>query len=164
MATVIVDAGPLYYLILIQAPDILRQLFGSVVVPDVVTAELQRQTTPSAVRLWLETGRDWLVEQPAPPVRHNRFSRLGSGEIGVLSLAAQLRADLVLIDDRDARKAAHAEGFAVSGTVGVLDRAAARGLIDLRAASDALRATNFRIDPGILDRLLSDHEPAKRTT
>jgi predicted nucleic acid-binding protein len=85
---------------------------------------------------------------------------LGSGEAGVLSLAAGLQADLLLIDDRDARKAAQAEGLAVSGTIGVLDRAASRGLVDLRSAFDALTKTNFRIAPSIFDRVLADHEQA----
>jgi predicted nucleic acid-binding protein len=129
--TVIADAGPLHYLILIQQTDILRELFGSVVVP--------------------------VVERPAPSLTPDRFAHLGSGEAGVLSLAARLQADLVLIDDRDARKAAQAGGLAVSGTIGVLDRAASRGLVDLRSAFDALRNTNFRIAPSILDRVLVDH-------
>jgi predicted nucleic acid-binding protein len=55
---------------------------------------------------------------------------------------------------------AQAGGLAVSGTIGVLDRAASRGLVDLRAAFDALRNTNFRIAPAIFDRVLADHEQA----
>ncbi len=162
MPTVVADAGPLHYLILIEQIDILRVLFGSVVVPDVVMGELCRENTPSEVRRWVEASPDWLVEQPAPSVTPDRFAHLGSGEAGVLSLAAGLQADLVLIDDRDARKAAQAGGLAVSGTIGVLDRAASRGLVDLRSAFAALTKTNFRIAPSIFARVLADHEQAKR--
>lgn len=158
MPTVIADAGPLHYLILIQRIDILPQLFGSVVVPDVVMGELRRENTPAEVRRWVQASPGWLVEQPAPSVTPERFAHLGDGEAAVLSLAARLQADLVLIDDREAREAAQAESLAVSGTIGVLDRAARRGLVDLSAAVAALRNTNFRIAPSILERVLADHE------
>src|SRR2546422_6019186 len=46
-------------------------------------------------------------------------------------------------------------GLTVTGTLGVLDRAAERGLIDLTSAVAALRQTNFRIDPSLIDQLLA---------
>jgi predicted nucleic acid-binding protein len=45
-------------------------------------------------------------------------------------------------------------GLNVTGMLGVLDLAAERGLIDLPSAVTAVRQTNFRIDPSLLDRLL----------
>ena len=56
MPTVIADAGPLHYLILIRRADVLRGLFGSVWVPDVVLNELRHQNTPSEVAA---VGRGW---------------------------------------------------------------------------------------------------------
>jgi predicted nucleic acid-binding protein len=46
-------------------------------------------------------------------------------------------------------------GLVVTGTLGVLDRAAERRLVDLTSAVAALRQTNFRIDPSLLDQLLA---------
>ena len=43
----------------------------------------------------------------------------------------------------------------------MLDRAALRGLIDLPAAVAALRDTNFRCRPELLDALLAQHEAKK---
>ena len=43
----------------------------------------------------------------------------------------------------------------MTGTLGVLDRAAERGLIDLASAVASLRQTNFRIDPSLLEQLLT---------
>ena len=59
------------------------------------------------------------------------------------------------MDEREGVEAARRLGLAIAGTLGVLDRAAERRLIDLAAAIAGLRQTNFRIDPGILDRLLA---------
>jgi predicted nucleic acid-binding protein len=57
-----------------------------------------------------------------------------------LALARALSADLVLMDDRAGVAVAHQFGFAVTGTLGVLDLAARRGLIDL--------ADEFPLPPG----------------
>jgi predicted nucleic acid-binding protein len=54
------------------------------------------------------------------------------------------------------------QGFAVTGTLGVLDLAARRGLIDLGAAFTRLKATNFRCHPEIIDALLAQR-PAQKT-
>lgn len=49
------------------------------------------------------------------------------------------------------------EGFAVTGTLGILDLAARRGMIELGPAFSLLKATNFRYRPELLDRLLLEH-------
>ena len=45
-------------------------------------------------------------------------------------------------------------GIRTTGTLGILDAAAASGLLDLRSALQTLRATNFYVSSGILSRLL----------
>jgi predicted nucleic acid-binding protein len=45
----------------------------------------------------------------------------------------------------------------VIGTLGVLDLAALRGLIDIEDAFARLRATNFRYRPEIMDALVAQH-------
>jgi len=61
------------------------------------------------------------------------------------------------MDDRAGVAAAHRHGLSVTGTLGVLDLAARRGLIDLATALTRLKATNFRYRPEILDALLAQH-------
>jgi predicted nucleic acid-binding protein len=53
--------------------------------------------------------------------------------------------------------AARARGLEVTGTLGLLDRAAQRGLIDLPTAFAALKATNFHVPQELLDALLARH-------
>ncbi|MGD0842312.1 MAG: DUF3368 domain-containing protein [Candidatus Acidiferrales bacterium] len=71
-------------------------------------------------------------------------------------LAAELRADQLIVDDRQGRHEAEKRGIPVMGTLGVLREAAAIGLLDLRAAVKRLEATTFYIAPEVLKRLLKD--------
>jgi predicted nucleic acid-binding protein len=59
------------------------------------------------------------------------------------------------MDDRAGIAIARQQGFAVTGTLGVL--AARRGLIDLGVAFARLKATNFRTRPKIMAALLAQH-------
>jgi predicted nucleic acid-binding protein len=72
------------------------------------------------------------------------------------SLAGELSADQLIVDDRQGRHEAEKRGIPVMGTVGVLREAAILGLLDLRAAVKRLEATSFHIVPEVLARLLKD--------
>lgn len=60
------------------------------------------------------------------------------GERAAIVLAASLKVDAILMDDRAGVAAAKAKGFAVVGTLGILDAAALRGKVDLVQAIDRL--------------------------
>jgi len=158
---VIADTGPPHYLVLIGAVDLLPALFGVVVVPDAVLAELGRPRTPAPVRAWAGAHPSWLLPRPTAPIASLPHPDLGDGERAAMALARDVRAArapvLLLIDDRAAVQAARAEGFQVTGTIGVLLRAARKDLIDLSVAFVALRATNFHCSPALLDALLAEH-------
>jgi predicted nucleic acid-binding protein len=141
---VVADTGPPHYLVLIDAVFVLPKLFGTVLVPEQVRNELQHVRTPKPGRDWLATEPPWLKVMPAPYITSLRLPKLGDGERAVIVMAMNVHADLVLMDDRAATAIALQAGFAVTGTLGVLVRAARRGLIDLEDAFARLKATNFR--------------------
>jgi predicted nucleic acid-binding protein len=60
----------------------------------------------------------------------------------------------LLIDDRDARREAERRNLPVLGTLRVLADAAEHGFVDLPAAFDRLRKTNFRASEQMLQWLL----------
>jgi len=132
LRVVISDTSPLRYLILIDHADVLASLYAEVLIPEAVAMELTQTATPAAVRRWMEHPPVWLQIVPlatrpaAPPL-----SGLDRGERDAILLALQLNADLVLMDDREGVEEARRLGIAVIGTLGVLDRAAERGLIEL---------------------------------
>ena len=87
---------------------------------------------------------------------------LGAGELEALALAEELHADLVLIDEDKGRQIARSLGLRVTGTLGVLDIAAERRLIDLPIALTQLQATDFYVSQGLIDALLAQDAARKR--
>jgi predicted nucleic acid-binding protein len=153
---VISDASPLHYLILIGNAEVLQALYTEVLIPEAVAEELKQTATPESVRHWIEHSPLWLHVVPfTAPATPTLLADLDPGEHDAILLALDVRADLVIMDDREGVEEARRLGLAVTGTLGVLDRAAERGLIDLPSAVAALRQTNFRIDPSLLDQLLA---------
>jgi predicted nucleic acid-binding protein len=154
---VVADTSPLRYLILIEHEYILPALYGRVLVPPAVMAELAREQTPDIVRQRLSDRPEWLIVQaPAEPVAVRR-SGLGPGEAAAIALALEQSADALLMDDRDARREARDHGLTVLGTLRVLADAAEHGFADLRTALDRLRQTNFRASNHIINELLARH-------
>lgn len=153
MSVVVSDTSPLNYLILCGAVDILPRLFRQVVIPPVVFREMQQPNTPPAVREWASALPEWVAVQTPKTV--NLALDVDAGEMEAICLAQEIHADAVLMDDRAGRNAAIQCGLAVVGTIGLLESAAARGLIDLPATLARLRQTNARLDPEIIHAALA---------
>lgn len=159
MRIVVADAGPINYLVQIEQIDLLPVLFETVFIPEKVWDELRHIKAAAKVRLRLEAPPSWVEiaatdsEAPDPAL-----SRLDDGERAAIQLAVRISAELMLMDDRAGVAVARSKGFAVTGTLGILDLAARRGLILLGDALERLKATNFRYRPEILDALLAGHE------
>lgn len=157
MRLVVADTGPINYLVLIDSIDLLPSLFEQVVLPSAVQAELADADAPPSVRAWIANPPDWLDVYETPGSRHDSVRGLDEGEAAAIALAASLRADLVLMDERKGVAVARAQGLRVTGTLGVLDMAAQRGLIDFGQAVERLRQTSFRIPEALLDSMLKKH-------
>jgi predicted nucleic acid-binding protein len=142
---VVADTTPVNYLLLIDQIDLLQKLFETVHIPDIVSPRVQN---------WIATPPPWLIIRPTPHASAIA-PHLDAGERAALALAAQLKAQLLLIDERAGTAVARAEGFTVMGTLGVLDLAAINGMIDLRTVLGRLTATNFRVSPRLIDALLT---------
>jgi len=68
-----------------------------------------------------------------------------------------MHADLLLIDDRRGTRAAKQQGLRVTGTLGLVDLAAERGLVDFADAIGKLELTSFRRPEFVLKALLAKH-------
>jgi predicted nucleic acid-binding protein len=156
---VVADTGPLNYLILVEAIDVLPRLFAQVLVPAAVYDELTHSDAPTPVRAFIAHKPPWLEVRPNPDRSGDDGidPALDEGERAAIALARSIRADLILMDDRAGVAAAYRYGLTVTGTLGVLDLAARRGLVDLEAIFAKLAATNFRYPPEIMDALLAQH-------
>jgi predicted nucleic acid-binding protein len=153
---VVADTGPLHYLVLIQASELLPRLFGRVLIPEIVAAELSQPSTPAVVRTWLSGAPVWL-ERRSVTAAGTFPRRLGAGERAAITLAQTTSAALLLMDDRAGSVAARARGLETVGTIGILARGARHDLVDLAEMFDRLKSTNFRYQPEMLDELLARH-------
>jgi predicted nucleic acid-binding protein len=139
---------------------LLPELFGRVLAPQAVRDELANREAPAALRAWIAQAPAWLDVQPDPDAGTSddlTVPKLDRGERAVIALARAVSADLVLMDDRDGVTVARQQGLAATGTLGVLDLAARRGLVDLAEAFERLKATSFYYRQGLLDALLAQH-------
>jgi predicted nucleic acid-binding protein len=160
---VIADTGPLNYLILIGHIGLLPVLFEKVVLPTTVQSELASRKAPPFVRDWVANLPAWVEVREAPLSQAEDASLKGidAGEKAAIQLAVSLHADLLLMDDRKGVNAAQRKGLRVTGTLGILDLAAQRGLAEFAQAVEQLRQTNFRVPQALLDALLEKHKEKK---
>jgi predicted nucleic acid-binding protein len=152
---VISDTSPINYLILTGEIDILEKLFRRIVVPQAVFSELQHTKTPQRVKDWIANAPSWLEVKQADASLFTPSKRIGNGEREAIALAIELKADAVLIDDRDGTQEARRQSLIAVGTVNLLERAAEKGLLDLPESLDRLGQTSFRMPPNeIIDAML----------
>ena len=159
---VIADTTPINYLVLIKQVNVLREMYGRVLVPQDVFAELQSTDTPDAVREWIAKSPDWLEVQRVNLTPDAALTKLGAGEREAIALAQELQADAILMDERDGRQEAVRRNLRVIGTLRVLSDAAERGLLDLTKAFDDLQQTSFRASQELYQRFLDLDVERKR--
>ena len=155
---VVTDTSPLNYLILIGEEKLLPKLFGRVIVPHVVFDELQAAGASAKVREWANNLPEWIEIKQAKLTADAALDILDAGEREAILLAQKLVADLLLVDDKQARQAAADFGIAITGTLGILDKAARDGLIDLEIAIEKMQKTNFRIADDLVRKLIEESE------
>lgn len=138
----VADASPLCYLILINEVDLLPKLFSEVVIPSAV------------IRGWAANLPPWASVRENPARNTAGLEKLQAGEQAAILIAESISAELILLDEKSARRIAAQRGMRITGTLGVLGEAAARGMVDLPAAIDRLRRTNFRCSPALMKATL----------
>ena len=119
-------------------------MFEQVQVPEAVVAELEEGhrlgiALPKVGELpWMAvrsvSGADLLIES------------LGKGEAEIIALGLKSPNALIVMDDREARRAAVGAGLAVIGTVGTLLLAKEQGCIDtVGPVLERLQSSGFRL-------------------
>jgi predicted nucleic acid-binding protein len=161
---VVSDTTPLRHLVAIGEVDLLRKVYGAVVVPVSVWNELQAELTPSAVKSWLQSAPDWLqVRGASEPLSGDAsldaLVGLDAGEQEAIRLALELKADLLLMDEADGRSLALGLGLPVTGTLGLLERADVLSMLsDLPATLAHLEASGFYLSARLRDAVLDRYQ------
>ena len=157
---VVADTSPINYLVSIDEIAVLPKLYGTVIIPPAVRDELSRDRAPEIVRRWIASPPVWLeVRKPTmEPDAELIAAELDAGEFDAILLAQELGASELILDDMDGRKEAERRHIHFVGTIGVLQAASKRKLLNLKDALTRLRATNFYIAQELIDRLVAEAE------
>lgn len=155
---VVSDTSPLCYLLLIERIEVLPQLFERVIIPQRVRDELLAPDAPKVVREWIFQPPDWLEVQTITGQFDPALNQLDVGEQEAITLAIQLKVDLILLDDLAARRVATGLQLEIVGLLGILGSAAEKGLIDFPRAIARLQQTSFRASSKLIDSLLQQYQ------
>jgi len=118
---VVSNSTPLIAFYQLGMLDLLKDLFGQIIIPPAVQAEV----------FLLRSMPNWItmqsLSQPIPEPLQK--AGLGDGEREAITLTIELNADLLLMDEWAGRKMAERFGLKITGTLGLLLAAKQRGLI-----------------------------------
>ena len=131
MPEVIANASPLINLAAIECMELVREYHGRIAVPPAVWREvvIEGEGKPGASELVAARSDGWI--QVMAPTNESLIGllkrELDEGEAEAIALAVERNADLILLDERDARRAAATLGLQRTGVVGILMRAKLSG-------------------------------------
>jgi hypothetical protein len=153
--TVVADSTPLIGLAMIGQFDLLHQVFGEVVISQAVYDETVTRGRESGGARHEVLNASWITtssvqERLAVQVL---LDELDIGEAETLVLAQELKAALVLMDEKKGRRKLRQLRVPTLGTLGLLLRAKDMGFIPaVRPAIERLRAMTFVMS----DRLITE--------
>ena len=153
---IVSDTTPLNHLVLIGEVWLLPKMFGRVIIPPAVAEEMRHPRTPPVVKSWFDSPPAWI--EIREPIALDHTIQLGTGEVAAISLALEIHADIILMDDWKARREAIARGLTVTGTLNILRAAALKKFIDLPATLAKLERTNFHLPKQIVEAMLREME------
>jgi hypothetical protein len=149
----ICNTGPLVALSMIDRIDVLRHLFELVAVPEAVHKEiLEGGLTGAGLANYRKVK--WIkVMKPSNPLDPLLKTSLDVGEAAVIGLAREMSVNIVIVDERKARKIARTiYGLHVIGSARVIVEAKRHGLLNnVGAALQSMRDGGYWIGDSIVD-------------
>ncbi len=153
---VVADSTSLIGLCQIGLLSVLHQLFGEVCIAPAVYAEVveKGKGKPGSGEVkqadWIRVGK---IRNSLAVSMLKTY--LDPGEAESIVLAAEIKADLLILDEKNGREIAEEQGIKIAGTAAILKRAAEKGLIsDLKSALDKLQASGFRLSRDVYNACL----------
>lgn len=165
---VVSDSSPIIYLAKLGRLDLLKILYRQIFISDAVQGELtiidasgERESEILAIKRAIDEG--WLKTKRVGV--KNKYV-LASNELSIadketIELSRKMNAELTLIDDETARRAARSIGIKARGTLYVLLDAHRRrklSKVELKEMLNQLVSVGFRLSPEIYSRLMKELE------
>ncbi len=152
---VIVNSTPIISLALIDQLELLKHLYGEILIPPAVQAEVHAGGSSGIGRAHLQQASWIQMRSLQDPRRADLLSDLDRGEAEVIALAQEINADLVIIDERLGRRHAERLGLTLTGTLGVLLRAKEQKFVSaIGPLIERLRQGGIRLSEAIVTEAL----------
>jgi hypothetical protein len=152
---VVSDTSPILSLALIGRLELLHELYGAITIPEAVRSEIIATHQGGAEEV---AQTEWIVTRPieADIVLKLLLREVDQGEAEAIGLAVQLKADVLLIDERKARHLAAYLELGVVGLLDVLQDAKQRHLITSvkPILDDLITRARFRVSHKLYQRTL----------
>lgn len=116
-------------------------------------------TTPEIAAEYGKRLPDWVHVLPVKnrELLYDYAETVDIGEASAMALAAEIKADLLILDDAQGRKFAHKLELNITGMVGVILEAKRSGVIPaVRIYLDRIRQTNFRLSEWLFAQIIKD--------
>jgi len=123
---VVIDAAPLISLAVINQLELLEKLFPEIIIPQSVFQEIITAKDKNRAIKIEHFIKNWV--RHAERESNSKFN-LGKGELEAIDIFLELKADLLIIDDKKARIAAESQDIKCIGTLGLLTLAKKKGFI-----------------------------------
>lgn len=152
---VVSNTTPVIALSVIGRLDLLRELYTEVLIPPAVYAEVVTGGASRAGATELQRAHWIRTVSLADPRRADLLVDLDRGEAEAIALALELDADLLIVDERLARRYAQHLDLQITGTLGILLKAKERGLeTEIRPLIQLLRSNRIRLSEDVVQRAL----------
>ena len=143
--TIIADSSCLILLDKIEELDLLKKLFGKVIVTSIIAEEFGNPLP------------EWILIKDAKNINYQNILELSvdRGEASAIALAVEQSDCLLILDDQKARKLAAELNLKYTGTIALLVEAKSKGYItSVRPIINKIRKTNFHLTPELEKKIL----------
>lgn len=159
---VVSNTSPIINLAGVNKLDLLNQLYGTITIPKAVYQEIAVKGSGEAGSEEVQAF-EWIEVKS---ISNQKFVKalqveLDQGESEAIALATELKANLVLLDERRGRTVAKRLGLHYTGILGILVEAKQKSLIRSikPVLDDLISKSGFWISQGLYDRILEvSHE------
>ncbi|MFW6282403.1 MAG: DUF3368 domain-containing protein [bacterium] len=153
---VVVNSTPIISLSIINHLDLLAKLYNEIYIPQAVYDEVCVKGKSQVGAKTLQKT-DFLKTLSIKNDEARQFfaASLHKGEVEVMILARELEADLIIIDDYQARKHARYLDFKITGTLGILIKSKKANYIKrVKPLMDKLIENDIYIDNNLYRKIL----------
>jgi len=154
---VVFNSSPIINLYKIDKLDLIRQLYGTVYIPFAVFEEIvlsSFEDQANKIKSLVDSGVIKVMNVSNPLLTKTLADKLDKGESEAIVLALEMKADLLILDETEARKFADLYEISKTGFIGILLSAYKKDLVnDVFALIQKAIDYGFWINPVLINEL-----------